>query len=82
MEERIPAEPVSLNRKTLETLLAALDEALERQGASAEVYVAGGARMILGFKDDRTTTDVDVVFRRSEGQGSTAQQRNACGRSD
>ena len=63
----MPAEPVSLDRETLERLLAALDEALGRRGASAEVYVAGGARMILGFKDDRTTTDVDVSFRRSEG---------------
>lgn len=63
----MPAEPIDLDRKKLETLLAALDEALERRGASAEIYVAGGARMVLGFKDDRTTTDVDVVFRRSEG---------------
>ena len=42
-----------LNREKLETLFAALENELERQDASAELYVAGGARMALGLRDTR-----------------------------
>ena len=56
-----------LDRKRIETLFEALDAELDRLNASAELYVAGGARMALGLREGRTTSDVDVSFRRTEG---------------
>ena len=36
-----------------------LDRSLEKEGEHVEMYVAGGARMILGLRTDRVTEDVD-----------------------
>ena len=56
-----------LDREKLEALFAELDVELERIDASAEVYVAGGARMAFGLSDGRVTSDVDAAFRKTEG---------------
>ena len=63
----MPDKPVMLDREKLETLFTALDNELDRLNATAEIYVAGGARMVLGLRDTRTTTDIDVAFRRRQG---------------
>ena len=56
-----------LDREKLEALFAELDVELERIDASAEVYVAGGARMAFGLSDGRVTSDIDAAFRKTEG---------------
>ena len=40
-----------------------LDTALEHEGEHVEMYIAGGARMILGLKTDRATKDIDGIIR-------------------
>lgn len=61
------SQTVMLDRKKLEALFAELDVELDRIDASAEVYVAGGARMAFGLSDGRVTSDVDAAFRKTEG---------------
>ena len=51
-----------LDRARIEELLSALDRALERRGATADVYVVGGAAIALGFDAQRSTRDLDAVF--------------------
>ena len=40
-----------------------LDRSLEKEGEHVEMYVAGGARMILGLRTDRATEDIDGIIR-------------------
>ena len=43
-------------------MLDELDEELKYAGAKAEVYVFGGAAMILGYGSPRTTDDIDGII--------------------
>ena len=40
-----------------------LDRSLEKKGGHVEMYVAGGARMLLGLRTDRSTEDIDGIIR-------------------
>jgi hypothetical protein len=42
--------------------MRALDHALARRGATADVYLVGGAAIALSFDAARTTRDLDAVF--------------------
>ena len=52
----------TLDRSRIEQLLRALDKVLASKGATADIYVVGGAAMALGFDAERSTRDVDAVF--------------------
>lgn len=51
-----------LDRHTLESAFASLAEELRRDAVRADVYVFGGAAMILAYGVDRATRDVGAVF--------------------
>ena len=51
-----------LNRELLERPFAALGRRLERRKVRADIYVFGGAAMILAYGVERATRDVDAVF--------------------
>jgi hypothetical protein len=51
-----------LDRETLANAFAALNDELRRAGVRADVYVFGGAAMILAYGVERATRDVDAVF--------------------
>ena len=52
----------NLDRSRIEQLLRVLDQVLARKGATADIYLVGGAAMALGFDAERSTRDVDAVF--------------------
>ena len=52
-----------LNSENVAGLLEDLDRELHRAGGRAELYLAGGARMLLGWRTDRRTSDLDGVMR-------------------
>ena len=52
-----------LNSENVVGLLEELDGELHRAGGRAELYLAGGARMLLGWRTDRRTSDLDGVMR-------------------
>lgn len=54
-------EPL-LDRPALERAFSALAEELSRAGVRADVYVFGGAAMVLAYGQDRATRDVAAVF--------------------
>ena len=49
-----------LNREDIVGLFHELSEKLRARGVRGHVYIVGGAAMILGFRRDRTTHDVDA----------------------
>jgi hypothetical protein len=51
-----------MNREEIVAALTALAAELERRGASAEMYVVGGAAIALAFDERRATRDIDAVF--------------------
>ena len=51
-----------LNSENVVGLLDELDRELHRAGGWAELYLAGGARMLLGWRTDRRTSDLDGVI--------------------
>ncbi|MBA3621977.1 MAG: hypothetical protein H0W51_06605 [Euzebyales bacterium] len=51
-----------LDRELLGQAFAALGQRLERHNVRADIYVFGGAAMILAYGVDRATRDVDAVF--------------------
>lgn len=51
-----------LDRRTLEAAFSLLADELATAGVRADVYVFGGAAMILAYGVDRATRDVDAVF--------------------
>jgi Nucleotidyltransferase of unknown function (DUF6036) len=57
-----PASGPLLDRQTLETAFNLLGERLRRRGVTADVYVFGGAAMILAYGAERATRDVDALF--------------------
>lgn len=52
----------AFGRERIEELMHALDRALARRGATADVYLVGGAAIALSFDAARTTRDLDAVF--------------------
>lgn len=51
-----------MNRDEIVEALTALAAELTRRGASAEMYVVGGAAIALAFDERRSTSDIDAVF--------------------
>lgn len=51
-----------LDRDSLLQALNALNAALQRRGVRADVYVFGGAAMVLAYGADRPTRDIDAKF--------------------
>ena len=54
-------EPL-LDRAGIERAFRALGDRLRRRGVVADVYVVGGAAMVLAFDARRATRDIDAVF--------------------
>ena len=52
-----------LSSENIADLLENLDKALDETGGRAELYLAGGARMLFGWRKDRHTSDLDGVMR-------------------
>lgn len=48
----------------INNVLNELDEYLAQQNQHVEMYIAGGARMVLGLTTDRKTKDIDGIIRR------------------
>ena len=61
-----------LNSENVAGLLDDLDRELDRAGGRAELYLAGGARMLLGWRTDRRTSDLDGVMRTGQTLLTTA----------
>ena len=51
----------AFGRERIEELMHALDRALARRGATADVYLVGGAAIALSFDAARTTRDLDAL---------------------
>jgi hypothetical protein len=51
-----------MDRAEIIAALTSLAEELEREGASAQMYVVGGAAIALAFDERRSTRDIDAVF--------------------
>lgn len=49
-----------LNRDEIVGLLGELSEKLKSKGVRGHIYIVGGAAMVLGFRRDGTTHDVDA----------------------
>lgn len=56
-----------MDRTELEAALGDVASRLARSGATARIYIVGGAAMVLGYNAERTTRDVDAVV--LEGHG-------------
>ena len=64
MAERNPRDDdAELNLELIEQLFNELDTELGKTGDSAEIYIAGGARMMYELNPERLTKDVDAVIR-------------------
>ena len=53
-----------LDESRLRRLLALLNDKLRKQDQYGEIYIVGGAMMILGYNADRTTNDIDSHIRK------------------
>lgn len=51
-----------MNRAEILEALSHLAAELQRRGASADMYVVGGAAIALAFDERRATRDIDAVF--------------------
>jgi Nucleotidyltransferase of unknown function (DUF6036) len=51
-----------MDRDEIVAALTALAGELQRRGASADMYVVGGAAISLAFDERRATRDIDAVF--------------------
>ena len=51
-----------LDRTDIHSLLMDLASELERQGATADVFLVGGAAMTVAYDSRRSTRDLDAVF--------------------
>ena len=52
--------PGLLNREGLVALFEELERELKEKAVRGHIYVVGGAAMALGFREARTTNDIDV----------------------
>lgn len=52
--------PGLLNREELFLLFQELDRELKQRRVRGHIYVVGGAAMALGFREARTTNDIDA----------------------
>ena len=52
--------PGLLNREDLVALFEELERELKKKGVRGHIYVVGGAAMALGFREARTTNDIDT----------------------
>jgi hypothetical protein len=57
----VSREPL-LDREQIENAFRLLGEKLARRGVVADIYVFGGAAMVLAYDARRATRDVDAVF--------------------
>ena len=64
-----------LNSDNITEILDDLDQALAKAGGRAEIYLAGGARMLFGWRKDRHTSDLDGVMRTGGNQLMTSAMR-------
>jgi hypothetical protein len=68
-----------MNRDEIVAALTALAAELQRRGASADMYVVGGAAISLAFDERRATRDIDAVFEPKsvvyEAASAVAEQR-------
>ena len=64
-----------LNSENITGLLKNLDKALDEAGGRAELYLAGGARMLFGWRTDRHTSDLDGVMRTGQTRLMTTAMR-------
>ncbi len=55
------AEPL-LDRTAIEEAFRLLGDRMQRRGVVADVYVVGGAAMVLAFDARRATRDIDAIF--------------------
>jgi methylmalonyl-CoA mutase cobalamin-binding subunit len=51
-----------LTRDDIQGLLHELAEELQRRGITAEVFLVGGAAMVLAYDRERATRDLDAIF--------------------
>ena len=51
-----------LGRAELERAFAALGDRLFRRGVVADLFIVGGAAMVLAYDANRVTRDVDATF--------------------
>ena len=51
-----------MQRDEIMRALAALGEELAMSGVTADLYVVGGAAIVLAYDERRSTRDVDAVF--------------------
>ena len=52
------------NKVTIENLLAALNDKLAEKDLYGDIYVVGGAALILEYGADRRTGDIDCAIQR------------------
>ena len=61
-----------LNSENIAGYIENLDKALDEAEGRAELYLAGGARMLFGWRTDRHTSDLDGVMRTGQAVLTTA----------
>jgi DNA-binding NarL/FixJ family response regulator len=61
-----------LDRASITTLLAELNDELARRGARADLFLVGGAALALAYDATRSTRDLDAVFLPTEVVRSAA----------
>ncbi len=53
-----------MNKETIIKAFNRLSELLAEQGAQAEIYIVGGAAMILAYDARTVTKDIDAIYHR------------------
>lgn len=64
-----------LNAENVRQFLDEVDKEPGHGRGKVEMYVAGGARMLLGLRDNRSTNDIDGVIREGHGRLIEASRR-------
>ena len=64
-----------LSAENIQKFLDEVDRELGHGRSKVEMYIAGGARMILGLRDNRATSDIDGLIRAGHGQLIDAARR-------
>ncbi len=66
-----------MDRRAIEEALAELGAELERRGVTAQLWVVGGAAMVLAYRRGEGTADVDAVYVPPEGVEEAARDVSA-----